>query len=47
MIYPLVLGSGHRLFGPDDHAHGLQLVSATPTVAGVLPPRTSAEVKTS
>ncbi|WP_022884154.1 dihydrofolate reductase family protein [Glaciibacter superstes] len=36
MIHPLVLGSGHRLFGPDDEAHRLQLVGSTSTATGVL-----------
>ncbi len=36
MIHPLVLGSGHRLFGPDDQAHSLDLVDATSTGSGVL-----------
>ena len=36
MIHPLVLGSGRRLFGPDDEAHRLRLVDCTPTAAGVL-----------
>ncbi len=36
MIHPLVLGSGHRLFGPDQEAHRLQLVHCTPTSTGVL-----------
>ena len=36
MIHPLVLGSGHRLFGPDDETHRLQLVDCTPTTTGVL-----------
>lgn len=36
MIHPLVLGSGHRLFGPDTEAHRLQLVDSTPTASGVL-----------
>lgn len=36
MIHPLVLGSGYRLFGPDDEVHRLQLVDCTPTVTGVL-----------
>lgn len=36
MIHPLVLGSGHRLFGPEDEAHGLRLVSCIPTATGVL-----------
>lgn len=36
MIHPLVLGSGHRLFGPDEQAHRLRLLDCTPTAAGVL-----------
>jgi dihydrofolate reductase len=36
MIHPLVLGSGRRLFGPDDDAHRLELVGCTPTASGVL-----------
>jgi dihydrofolate reductase len=36
MIHPLVLGSGHRLFGPDDEAHRMRMVDCTPTQAGVL-----------
>ncbi|MFE4541165.1 dihydrofolate reductase family protein [Arthrobacter sp. NPDC056727] len=36
MIHPVVLGSGHRLFGPDDEAHRLRLVDSTPTATGVL-----------
>lgn len=36
MIHPVVLGSGHRLFGPDDEAHRLRLVDCTPTATGVL-----------
>lgn len=36
MIHPLVLGSGQRLFGPDDGVHRLRLVDATPTATGVL-----------
>ena len=36
MIHPLVLGSGRRLFGPDDAAHRLRLVGSTPTASGVL-----------
>jgi len=36
MIHPLVLGSGHRLFGPDNKAHGLRLIDCTPTSTGVL-----------
>ena len=35
MIHPLVLGSGQRLFGPDDDVHRLRLVDATPTATGV------------
>ncbi len=36
MIHPVVLGSGHRLFGPDDRAHRLRLVGCTPAESGVL-----------
>lgn len=36
MIHPVVLGSGHRLFGPDDEPHRLSLVDCTPTAAGVV-----------
>ena len=36
MIHPLVLGSGRRLFGPDDDARRLRLVDSTPTGTGVL-----------
>jgi len=36
MIHPIVLGSGHRLFGPDDEAHRMRLVACTPTASGVL-----------
>jgi dihydrofolate reductase len=36
MIHPLVLGSGHRLFGPDDEVRRLRLVDCTPTATGVL-----------
>lgn len=36
MIHPLVLGSGHRLFGADDAAHRLRLIDCTPTATGVL-----------
>lgn len=36
MIHPLVLGSGHRLFGPDDEPHRLRLVDCLPTATGVL-----------
>ncbi len=35
-IHPLVLGSGHRLFGPDDEVHAFELVSCTATGTGVL-----------
>jgi hypothetical protein len=31
-----VLGSGHRLFRPDDQARRLQLVECTPLATGVL-----------
>ena len=36
MIGWVVLGSGHRLFGPDDVPHRLRLVQATTTRAGLL-----------
>jgi dihydrofolate reductase len=36
MIHPVVLGSGHRLFGPDEEAHRLELVECVTTVSGVL-----------
>ena len=36
MIYPLVLGSGQRLFQHDDHGTALQLVDSTPTTKGVI-----------
>jgi dihydrofolate reductase len=36
MIHPLVLGSGHQLFGPDDDVTRLELLSCTPTGSGVL-----------
>ena len=36
MIHPLILGSGHRLFSPEDTAHQLRLVDCTPTATGVL-----------
>lgn len=36
MIHPLVLGSGHRLFSPEDKAHQLRLLDCTPTATGVL-----------
>ena len=36
MIHPLVLGSGHRLFGLDDQPHRLRLVNCTPTTTRVL-----------
>jgi len=36
MIYPLVLGSGQRLFEPDDHVTELRLVDCTPTTKGVV-----------
>jgi dihydrofolate reductase len=35
-IYPLVLGSGTRLFGQEDHAFKLRLVESTPTTTGVI-----------
>jgi dihydrofolate reductase len=36
MIYPLVLGSGQRLFDHDDHVTELQLVSSSTTTTGVI-----------
>lgn len=36
MIHPVVLGSGRRLFGPDNEAHQLQLIDCTPSTTGVL-----------
>lgn len=36
MIYPVVLGSGHRLFGPNDEAHRLRLVDCRQNTTGVL-----------
>jgi dihydrofolate reductase len=36
IIHPLVLGSGHRLFGPDDGVTKLELVDSSPTAAGLL-----------
>jgi dihydrofolate reductase len=36
MIHPLVLGSGYRLFGPDDEAHWPRLTDCTPNSTGVL-----------
>jgi hypothetical protein len=36
MIHPLVLGSGHRLFGHNVQAYPLRLVHCTPTATGVL-----------
>jgi len=36
MIHPLVIGSGHRLFGPDDDMHRLRLVECTATANGIL-----------
>jgi dihydrofolate reductase len=36
MVHPLVLGSGHRLFGPDEEPHRFRLVDCTPTATGVL-----------
>jgi dihydrofolate reductase len=36
MIHPLVLGSGHRLFGHHADAYPLQLINCTPTATGVL-----------
>lgn len=36
MIHPLVLGSGQRLFGPDDESRRLRLTDCVPTSSGVL-----------
>ncbi|SIS17472.1 dihydrofolate reductase family protein [Williamsia sterculiae] len=36
MIHPIVLGSGRRLFGPDDDVHRLRLVDSAATDSGVL-----------
>ena len=36
LIYPLVLGSGQRLFEPDDHVANLRLVDSTTSTKGVL-----------
>ena len=36
MIYPLVLGSGQRLFESDDHVTRLRLVDSTATTKGVI-----------
>lgn len=36
LIYPLVLGSGQRLFGNDDQVAELQLVNSVTTTKGVL-----------
>jgi dihydrofolate reductase len=36
IFHPVVLGSGHRLFGPDDDVTKLDLVDSTPTAGGLL-----------
>ncbi|TKV61118.1 dihydrofolate reductase [Nakamurella flava] len=36
MIHPVVLGSGQRLFGPDDYTRRLELVDSRSTATGVL-----------
>jgi dihydrofolate reductase len=36
MIHPVVLGSGHRLFGPDDEAHRFVTAECTATPTGVI-----------
>ncbi|MGP0110654.1 MAG: dihydrofolate reductase family protein, partial [Acidimicrobiales bacterium] len=36
MIHPIVLGSGQRLFEPDNHVTELSLVDSTPTTKGVI-----------
>lgn len=36
MIHPVVLGSGRRLFGPDDDVRHLELVESRSSAAGVL-----------
>jgi dihydrofolate reductase len=43
-IHPLVLGSGRRLFGPDDRPHELALVDCAPSANGVLAVTYRAEV---
>jgi dihydrofolate reductase len=35
-IHPVVLGSGHRLFGDDPEAHRFELADCAPTATGVL-----------
>jgi dihydrofolate reductase len=35
-VHPIVLGSGQRLFGPDDEAHQLELVECVSTDVGVV-----------
>ncbi len=35
-VHPVVLGSGRRLFGPDEDAHELTLVDCTSTERGVI-----------
>jgi dihydrofolate reductase len=36
MIHPLIVGSGERLFGPDEDMYRLQLVDSTSTHTGVV-----------
>jgi dihydrofolate reductase len=36
MIHPLVLGTGRRLFGDDDHRAALRLLDSTSTTTGVI-----------
>ena len=36
MIHPIVLGSGQRLFDPDNQVTELRLVDSTPTTKGVI-----------
>lgn len=36
LVHPVVLGSGHRLFGPDPLPRRFSLVSADPTPSGIL-----------
>lgn len=36
MVHPVVLGSGHRLFGPDPQPHRLRLAHCSTTSTGVI-----------
>ncbi len=36
MIHPIVLGTGRRLFGPDEETRPLRLINCTPAKSGVL-----------